>query len=87
MCHQQLENYQQSTDYCQKIVDDHPDYRLADNALFTVGHNYEKLKESGALSESVKGGVKSRRVAGRNKTAALPGNFCENNVFSLLCRQ
>ncbi len=36
---------------------------------------------------NVKGGVKSRRVAGRNKTAALSGSFCENSVFSLLCRQ
>jgi hypothetical protein len=30
---------------------------------------------------AVKGGAKSRRVAGRNKTAALPGNFCENGRF------
>ncbi|MBA7695665.1 hypothetical protein ES703_104297 [subsurface metagenome] len=29
----------------------------------------------------VKGGVKLRRVAGRNKTAALPGNFCKNSTF------
>jgi hypothetical protein len=29
----------------------------------------------------VKGGAKSRRVAGRNKTAALPRKFCENGRF------
>ena len=52
MCHQKLENYQQSIYYCQKIVDDHPDYRLAGNGLFLIGHNSEKLKESGALSGS-----------------------------------
>jgi len=52
LCHRLLENYQQSIYYNQKIVDEHPDYRMAGNALFSVGHNYEKLKESGDLTES-----------------------------------
>ncbi len=29
----------------------------------------------------VKGGAKPRRVYRRRETAALPRNFCENNVF------
>ncbi len=51
---------------------------------FSVNQIYHNLKQySGDCFSfsTVKGGAKSRRVEGRNKTAALSGNFCENNIF------
>ena len=44
--------YEKSAQYYQKVADEYSGYRMAWNAQFMIGWNYEKLKESGALSES-----------------------------------
>ena len=47
-----LGKYTESIKCYQKVVDDYPDYHLAWHALFQVGRNYKKLKESGLISKS-----------------------------------
>lgn len=51
-CYRQLERYDESTLFFQKVVDTYPNFETAWNALFTIGRNYEGLKESGAIPKS-----------------------------------
>jgi len=51
-CCRKLGDYEKSIQYYRKVLDEYGGYRLAWNAQFMVGHSYEKLKESGALSKS-----------------------------------
>jgi len=49
---QELGDYQKGIDYYQQVVDNWPDYQFAWHAQFFVGMYYEKLRNSGRLSES-----------------------------------
>ena len=49
---QELGEYLKGIEYYQAIVDNWPDYEYAWNAQFFVGKYYEKLKNSGKVSES-----------------------------------
>ncbi|MHC4157003.1 MAG: tetratricopeptide repeat protein [Planctomycetota bacterium] len=51
-CYRKLGEYEESIRCYQKIVDDHPSFETAWNALFLVGRNYEDLKKSGAIAKS-----------------------------------
>ncbi|MHC4387745.1 MAG: tetratricopeptide repeat protein [Planctomycetota bacterium] len=51
-CYRKLQEYEESIRCYQKIVDDHPGFETAWNALFLVGRNYEDLKKSGAIAKS-----------------------------------
>jgi tetratricopeptide (TPR) repeat protein len=51
-CYRKLGRYDESTRCFQKLVDDYPGFETAWNALFTIGRNYEDLKQSGAISKS-----------------------------------
>jgi tetratricopeptide (TPR) repeat protein len=51
-CYRKLGEYEESIRCYQKIVDDHPGFETAWNALFLVGRNYEDLKKSGAIAKS-----------------------------------
>lgn len=48
-CYHKLGDYNKSIEYYKKVADDYPDYWMAWHALFMVGHNYEALKDSGAM--------------------------------------
>ena len=48
---QELGAYQKGIDYYQKVVDNWPDYVFAWHAQYFVGMYYEKLRNSGRLSE------------------------------------
>jgi len=51
-CYRRLGNYPKSTEYFQKVVDEHSHYNQTANALFRVGHNYEKMLAAGQISKS-----------------------------------
>jgi TolA-binding protein len=50
-CYRKLGEYENSISCYQKIVDDHPGFETAWNALFLVGRNYEDLKKSGVIAK------------------------------------
>jgi len=51
-CYRRLGQHKKAIEYYQKVVDDWPDYEHASYALFSIGHIYEDLKKSGAMSKS-----------------------------------
>lgn len=51
-CYHKLGKYEESLKHFQKVVDNHPQYEYAWHALSMVGINYEKMKDSGIISES-----------------------------------
>ena len=51
-CYRKLGEYEKSIEYYERIVDDYSGDRMAWNALFLVGLNYEELKKSGSLWKS-----------------------------------
>jgi len=51
-CYRKLGDYEKSTLYYQRVIDEFGGYRMAWNAQFMIGRNYEDLKGSGALSKS-----------------------------------
>lgn len=51
-CYRKLGEYQKSTVCYQKIVSEYPNSRMASNAQFLVGRNYEDMHKSGVISDS-----------------------------------
>jgi TolA-binding protein len=47
-----LGKYEESMHRFQRVVDNHPDYEHAWRALFMVGLNYERMKDSGLIAKS-----------------------------------
>jgi len=50
--YRKLGEYGKSTECFQRVVDNHAGYKHIWHALFTMGLNYESLKEAGAISQS-----------------------------------
>ena len=50
--YRQLGEYEKSIYYYQKVIDTHPEYRMAWNALFLTGLNYENMCKSKLILES-----------------------------------
>jgi len=50
--YRKLGEYEKSTEYYQTVVDGYSGYRMAWNALFLIGRNYENLEKSGAIPKS-----------------------------------
>jgi TolA-binding protein len=51
-CYYKTRNYPKAIVYYQKLVDEHSYYPLTWNALFRVGHSYEKMAAAGLISEA-----------------------------------
>jgi len=51
-CYRRLGEYEKAIQYWQKIVDDWPDYQYAWSAQCLIGECYEKLRNSGTISQS-----------------------------------
>lgn len=51
-CYRKVGRYEESIRCYQTVLDDHPDFEKAWNALFHIGLNYEDLKKSEAIAES-----------------------------------
>ena len=51
-CCRKLGRYAESIQHYQKLADDYPDYRMAWDALFMVGRNYQKMAKEGLIAKS-----------------------------------
>ena len=52
VCYHKLGEHTKAAEYFQKVVDDYPAYQYAWSAQCLIGECYEKLRDSGVLSES-----------------------------------
>ena len=50
-CYRKVGRHRDSIRCYKKIVDEHPNFETAWNALFMIGRNYEKLRSSGAVAK------------------------------------
>ena len=51
-CYQRLGQYQKAIESYKMLADNYPDYKYAWHALFSVGHGYQNLKQTGGISDS-----------------------------------
>ena len=51
-CYRELREYEKSINYYHKVINDYPTYGMAWSVLFEVGHNYQRMGESGVISKS-----------------------------------
>jgi TolA-binding protein len=51
-CYRRMGEYRKAIKCYERIANDCPEHEAAGQALFMVGHNYEKLQKSGGISES-----------------------------------
>lgn len=47
---QELHEYEKGIEYFQKVVDNWPDYKYADDTQYSIGRYYERLRNSGGIS-------------------------------------
>jgi len=49
VCYRDFGEYKKAIEYCEKVVNDWPDYRRAWHARFIIRRCYEKLKQQGRI--------------------------------------
>jgi TolA-binding protein len=52
VCYRRIGEYENAIEYCQKVLDDWPDYKRAWHTQFMIGRCYEKLKKQGSIPSS-----------------------------------